>query len=111
VARRTLLLLHGWPLGSVLELARAVPILTQPQCLYGPREGRGKDDGAEEEEEGGEEEEPVCVAFDVVAPSLPGLGWSDAAVGPETFDALAVARTLLALMEQLGENEFWVQVN
>ena len=53
-----LLLLHGWP-SSFVQFERIIPLLTDPAAhgLPGP-------------------------AFDVVAPSLPGFGFSDAATQP-----------------------------
>ena len=52
---RTLLLLHGWP-GSVWEFMKIIPMLTEPE-KFG---GRATD------------------AFEVICPSLPGFGFSDA---------------------------------
>ena len=116
MTRRTLLLLHGWP-GSVLEFSQAIPLLTRPQCLHGPREGdsgrrRGSANQRSEADAGEKDwvEAPTCVAFDVVAPSLPGFGWSDAPIPSQSFDALSAARLMLALMERLGETHYWVQV-
>lgn len=96
VVRLPLLLLHGWP-GSVLEFTEAIPRLIVPQCL--------EVGGA-----GG-----VCFVFDVVAPSLPGYGWSDGAAKPigsegGELDVLGVGRIMLELMRRLGYGErFWIQ--
>lgn len=75
-----LLLLHGWP-GSVAEFYRMVPLLTEPR------------DG---------------LAFEVVAPSLPGYGFSDAPVRPGLGPAQA-GQMFVELMERLGHGGFYVQ--
>lgn len=51
-----LLLLHGWP-GSVIEFQKIIPMLTKP---HPDRD----------------------FVFEVIAPSLPGYGFSQAAVRP-----------------------------
>lgn len=51
-----LLLVHGWP-GSVYEFYKILPMLTDPQKHL----GFGSD-----------------FAFEVIAPSIPGYGWSEA---------------------------------
>jgi hypothetical protein len=58
---RGLLMSHGWP-GSILECTKVIPLLTDPLSHF------------TEEDVGREEVE----AFDVICPSLPGYGWSDA---------------------------------
>jgi len=73
-----LLLLHGWP-GSVLEFAGMIGPLTDPRA-HGGDPSR---------------------AFHVVAPSLPGYGFS----GPTTepgWDSSRMARALGMLMSRLG---------
>jgi len=112
VTKRTLLLVHEWPFGSVLDFAHVIPILTQPQCLYGPREPPPKKEGFNADA-GQDEDVPSCMAFDVVAPSLPGFGWSDAVAtkNKNSFDALAAGRILLTLMEQLNITEYWIHVS
>jgi len=76
-----LLLLHGWP-GSVREFYEILPFLTTPS--------------------------KENIAFEVVAPSLPGFGFSEGAskkgLGPEK-----VAVVLRNLMARLGLNKFYVQ--
>ena len=52
---KPLLIVHGWP-GSVWEFHKLIPMLTDP-ALYG-----GKDEDA----------------FEVIAPSIPGYGFSEA---------------------------------
>ncbi len=81
-----LLLSHGWP-GSVLEFRRLIPLLTDPARFGGdPRD-----------------------AFTVVAPSLPGYGFSwqpgQAAMGVE--DMAEVFATLMA--EVLGYERYAAQ--
>ena len=91
IIRLPLLLLHGWP-GSVLEFVDALPLLTRPQCFEGASSVTG-----------------ACVVFDVVAPSLPGFGWSSAP-GRPGLDALAAARVFIELMTRsLGYGQFYVQ--
>ncbi len=71
---RPLLLVHGWP-GSVAEFHKLIPRLTQPEA------------------HGGSAEE----AFHVVAPSLPGYGFSDAPQEPG-FSPRRMAAVLHELM-------------
>ncbi|KAI8423871.1 hypothetical protein MSG28_012872 [Choristoneura fumiferana] len=77
-----LLLLHGWP-GSVREFYEAIPILTRHTPGYN-------------------------FAFEVIVPSLPGYGFSDAAVrtGLGTAQICVVMRNL---MFRLGFKRFYVQ--
>uniref|UniRef100_A0A8C6NUM6 Epoxide hydrolase n=1 Tax=Nothobranchius furzeri TaxID=105023 RepID=A0A8C6NUM6_NOTFU len=75
-----LMLVHGWP-GSFYEFYKILPLLTQSQ------------DG---------------VAFEVVIPSIPGYGFSEAPY-KQGFNSLAVARIFLTLMERLGFSQFYVQ--
>jgi pimeloyl-ACP methyl ester carboxylesterase len=77
-----LLLLHGWP-GSFWEFHRIVPLLIDPAA-------HGADPGD---------------AFDVVAPSLPGYGWSDPPVRPGC-DPAAIAMRFASLMANLGYQRF-----
>ena len=81
-----LLLSHGWP-GSVWEFHRLIPLLTDPARFGG--------DAAD--------------AFTVIAPSLPGYGFSFRP-GQPRFGAPAIARTFARLMtEVLGHNRFGAQ--
>lgn len=75
-----LLLLHGWP-GSVREFYEFFPLLA---------------DGTDE------------YAFEVIAPSLPGFGWSEgsARIG---FGPAEVAVVMRNLMLRLGHQKFLVQ--
>uniref|UniRef100_W5KAW3 Epoxide hydrolase n=1 Tax=Astyanax mexicanus TaxID=7994 RepID=W5KAW3_ASTMX len=77
---KPLMLLHGWP-GSFSEFYWMLPLLLANQ-----------DD----------------LAFEVICPSIPGYGYSDA---PECegFDTLAAARIFLKLMERLGFSKFYLQ--
>jgi microsomal epoxide hydrolase len=80
-----LLMIHGWP-GSFVEFAGVVGPLTEPT-------GHGA---------------PSSDAFHVVAPSLPGFGFSgkptERGYGPERM-----ADVLAALMERLGYDRYGVQ--
>lgn len=81
-----LLLSHGWP-GSVWEFHRLLPLLTDPARFGG--------DAAD--------------AFTVVAPSLPGYGFSFRP-GQPRFGAVEIARTFARLMtEVLGYGRFAAQ--
>jgi pimeloyl-ACP methyl ester carboxylesterase len=85
-AARPLLLLHGWP-GSVYEFHKLIPRLTEPE-RYGGR--------AEE-------------ALHVVAPSLPGYGFSSAPRRPGASPR-QIARWMHALMtDGLGHARYFVQ--
>jgi len=81
-----LLLSHGWP-GSVWEFHRLIPLLTDP--------ARSGGDPAD--------------AFTVVAPSLPGYGFSFAP-GQPRFGIVEIADAFAALMtEVLGYRRFAAQ--
>ncbi|XP_059061286.1 juvenile hormone epoxide hydrolase-like [Achroia grisella] len=77
-----MLLLHGWP-GSVREFYEAIPLLTEVS--------KDRD-----------------FAIEVIIPSLPGYGFSDAAIRPglSTVDIAVIFRNL---MHRLGHNKFYVQ--
>jgi microsomal epoxide hydrolase len=80
-----LLMTHGWP-GSVVEFLEVIQPLTDPR-------GHGGDPKD---------------AFDVVAPSIPGFGFS----GPtrETgWDVKRIARAFAELMNRLGYSRFGAQ--
>ncbi|KAJ8361485.1 hypothetical protein SKAU_G00180100 [Synaphobranchus kaupii] len=79
-AARPLMLVHGWP-GSFFEFYKILPLLTEAQ------------DG---------------LVFDVVCPSIPGYGFSDAP-HKQGFNSMACARIFLKLMERLGYSEFYLQ--
>jgi pimeloyl-ACP methyl ester carboxylesterase len=80
-----LLLTHGWP-GSVVEFLDVIPRLTDPPA-YG---GRSED------------------AFHVIAPSLPGYGFSEP---PRTrgWDVRRIAQAFIVLMDRLGYARYGAQ--
>ncbi|KAL6101654.1 ephx1 [Pungitius sinensis] len=75
-----LMLVHGWP-GSFYEFYKMLPLLTENH------------DG---------------LAFEVICPSIPGYGFSDAP-HKQGFDSLAASRIFLTLMERLGFSQFYLQ--
>ncbi|KAK9310795.1 hypothetical protein QLX08_000089 [Tetragonisca angustula] len=77
-----LLLLHGWP-GSVVEFQKIIPILTKPR----PNQN---------------------FVFEVIAPSLPGYGFSEGAVRPGMATA-QIAVIFKNLMHRLGFEKFYIQ--
>ena len=77
-----LLLVHGWP-GSISEFQKIIPALTNP------------------EQHGGNSND----AFHVIAPSLPGFGFSSAP-GTPGFGPEQMALTFAALMERLGYERY-----
>lgn len=80
-----LIIMHGWP-GSVVELAEILEPLAHPECFGGKVED----------------------AFDVIAPSLPGFGFSgrpNRPMGPR-----GMARVLNTLMtKELGYDQYLAQ--
>jgi pimeloyl-ACP methyl ester carboxylesterase len=80
-----LLLIHGWP-GSIAEFLDVVPRLTQPEA-HG---GRASD------------------AFHVIAPSLPGYGFSEP-TRTRGWDVLRIARAFIELMRRLGYARYGAQ--
>jgi pimeloyl-ACP methyl ester carboxylesterase len=80
-----LLLSHGWP-GSVVEFQKLIPRLTHPEAHGGAPED----------------------AFHVVAPSLPGYGFSDKPRRPG-FGVQRIARLFDALMRGLGYDRYVAQ--
>jgi microsomal epoxide hydrolase len=77
-----IVLCHGWP-DSFLRMSKILPLLTDPAAHGG--------DAAD--------------AFDVVVPSMPGFGFSDALRG-QPLDAVTMADLLATLMSQLGYRRF-----
>lgn len=75
-----LILLHGWP-GSVREFYDIIPLLTKPKNN---------------------------IAFEVIAPSLPGYGFSEGAY-KQGLGPLKVAVIFRNLMMRLGFEKFYVQ--
>lgn len=83
---KPLLMAHGWP-GSFYEFYKIIPMLTDPTS------------------HGGSEAD----TFEVVCPSIPGYGFSEAAHRPG-FDQRAAARIYHTLMhERLGFEDYYVQ--
>jgi pimeloyl-ACP methyl ester carboxylesterase len=80
-----LLLVHGWP-GSVVEFLDVIPRLTDPEA-HG---GRAAD------------------AFHVIAPSLPGYGFSEP-TRTRGWDPWRIARAFIELMRRLGYPRYGVQ--
>jgi pimeloyl-ACP methyl ester carboxylesterase len=80
-----LLLIHGWP-GSVVEFLDVIPRLTEPER----HAGRAQD------------------AFHVIAPSLPGYGFSQP---PRTrgWDPTRIAHAFIELMDRLGYARYAAQ--
>lgn len=77
-----LVLVHGWP-GSVREFYEIIPILTTPRRGYN-------------------------FVFEVVAPSLPGYGFSDGAVRPGLGPA-HIGQLFHKLMIRLNFDKYYVQ--
>jgi microsomal epoxide hydrolase len=80
-----LLLIHGWP-GSIAEFLDVVPRLTDPEAHGGS----------------------AADAFHVIAPSLPGYGFS----GPTQargWDVLRIARAFTELMRRVGYARYGAQ--
>nr|AKF11870.1 putative juvenile hormone epoxide hydrolase 1 [Leptinotarsa decemlineata] len=77
-----LLLLHGWP-GSLREFYDILPILTRPQ-------------------------NDKKIAFEVIAPHIPGYGFSKGAVKPG-LGAAQIALVFKNMMKELGFKKFYVQ--
>jgi pimeloyl-ACP methyl ester carboxylesterase len=80
-----LILLHGWP-GSIAEFQKIIPMLTEPE-KFG---GKASD------------------AFHVVAPSLPGFGFSSP-TRERGWSSLRMAETMAKLMAQLGYQRYGAQ--
>jgi pimeloyl-ACP methyl ester carboxylesterase len=80
-----LIITHGWP-GSFTEMLKIVPMLTDPEA-----HGGNSDD-----------------AFDVVAPSLPGYGFSSPP-RQTGMNAFAIAELWAKLMTGLGYERFAAQ--
>jgi pimeloyl-ACP methyl ester carboxylesterase len=80
-----LVLTHGWP-GSFAEMYKIIPMLTDP-------ESNGL---------------PGFRSFDVIVPSLPGFGFSQAPLNPGT-SSRAVASLWHTLMAELGHSSYFAQ--
>lgn len=77
-----LLLLHGWP-GSVREFYEIIPLLTTPRSS-------------------------IDFVFEVIAPSLPGYGYSQGASKPG-MGAAHMGAVFDHLMARLGFKKYFVQ--
>ncbi len=77
-----LLLLHGWP-GSFIEFTKMIPLLTQESDKYD-------------------------FVFELVVPSLPGYGYSDAARKPG-LGAAEMGFIFDRLMKRLGYDRYYIQ--
>ncbi|KAA0708436.1 Epoxide hydrolase 1 [Triplophysa tibetana] len=77
-----LMMVHGWP-GSFYEFHGIIPLLTEPS-------------------------RPDDIAFEVICPSIPGYGFSEAP-HKKGFDSVCAAHIFSKLMKRLGFNEFYVQ--
>ena len=82
---KPVLITHGWP-GSVFEFVKVIGPLTNPQAQGGK----------------------VPQAFHVVAPSIPGFGFSDQPKG-RGYDPAKMARIFAKLMERLGYERYGLQ--
>lgn len=80
-----LLINHGWP-GSIVEFLELIPRLVEPEKFGGQAQD----------------------AFHVIAPSLPGYGFSEAATAPG-MNTRAIARRHAALMAKLGYGSYICQ--
>jgi pimeloyl-ACP methyl ester carboxylesterase len=80
-----LLLTHGWP-GSIVEFLAVIPMLSDP-------EQHGGDPGD---------------AFHVVAPSLPGYGFSDV-TRARGWDVARIVRAFATLMARAGHDHYVAQ--
>ncbi|XP_076873462.1 epoxide hydrolase 1 [Brachyhypopomus gauderio] len=76
-----LMMVHGWP-GSFYEFYNVLPLLTEPPS-------------------------PDHLAFEVVCPSIPGYGFSEAP-HKKGFDSVCAARVFHKLMRRLGFQRFYV---
>ncbi|XP_066474661.1 epoxide hydrolase 1-like [Tiliqua scincoides] len=83
---RPLMMVHGWP-GSFYEFYKIIPLLTDPAG-----HGLSGDD----------------VVFEVICPSIPGYGFSEAP-HQQGFDSVAAARIFHKLMQRLGFQEYYLQ--
>ncbi|XP_056284922.1 epoxide hydrolase 1-like [Pseudoliparis swirei] len=75
-----LVMVHGWP-GSFYEFYGLIPLLTEP-------------------------EDPQDLVFEVVCPSIPGYGFSEAP-HKKGFDSICAARIFHKLMKRLGFQKFY----
>ncbi|XP_038051903.1 epoxide hydrolase 1-like [Patiria miniata] len=82
---KPIIMVHGWP-GSFYEFYKIIPMLTDPT-----RHGGNEDD-----------------VFEVIVPSLPGYGFSEAA-HKQGMNAKVAGRIFHKLMTRLGFDSYYVQ--
>ncbi|XP_063160289.1 epoxide hydrolase 1 [Candoia aspera] len=82
---KPLLMVHGWP-GSVYELYKIIPLLTDPV-----NHGLSGDH-----------------VFEMICPSIPGFGFSEAP-HKKGFNTMCAARIFYKLMLKLGFHKFYIQ--
>ncbi|XP_037541171.1 epoxide hydrolase 1 [Nematolebias whitei] len=75
-----LIMVHGWP-GSFYEFYGMIPLLTEPS-------------------------DPENLVFEVVCPSIPGYGFSEAPQ-KQGFDSVCAAHIFHKLMKRLGFHQFY----
>uniref|UniRef100_A0A0R3RIX1 Epoxide hydrolase n=1 Tax=Elaeophora elaphi TaxID=1147741 RepID=A0A0R3RIX1_9BILA len=81
-----LLMVHGWP-GNVFEFYKIIPMLLDPIQQIGS---------------------DINVTFEIIAPSIPGFGWSSAPM-KKGFGPQAAVRIFHKLMIRLGFSRFLLQ--
>ncbi|MCP9257973.1 Epoxide hydrolase 1 [Dirofilaria immitis] len=81
-----LLILHGWP-GNVYEFIKIIPIFLDPVKQIGS---------------------DVNISFEVIAPSIPGFGWSSVPM-KKGFNSKMAARIFNKLMLRLGFSRYLMQ--
>ncbi|KAJ9660620.1 hypothetical protein H2201_006878 [Coniosporium apollinis] len=89
-----LLFVHGWP-GSFLEVSKVIDALTEPTTASAANPFRDAENHGETR----------VRAFHVVAPSIPGFGFSDASMD-EGFGLKETAEIFDVLMKRLGYNKY-----
>ncbi|XP_073702141.1 epoxide hydrolase 1-like [Garra rufa] len=77
-----LMMVHGWP-GSFYEFYGIIPLLTEPS-------------------------NPDDITFEIICPSIPGYGFSEAP-HKKGFDGVCAAHIFNKLMKRLGFNQYYVQ--
>ncbi|KAM9798097.1 epoxide hydrolase 1 [Neosynchiropus ocellatus] len=75
-----IIMVHGWP-GSFYEFYGTIPLLTEPT-------------------------DPSDLVFEVVCPSIPGYGYSEAP-HKQGFDSVCAARIFHKLMKRLGFQQYY----
>nr|CTP81923.1 Bm6095, isoform a [Brugia malayi] len=81
-----LLILHGWP-GNVFEFLKIIPLLVDPIQQIGS---------------------DISITFEIIAPSIPGFGWSAAPI-KKGFNTEVAARIFNKLMIRLGFSRYLLQ--